>query len=165
MRRICVLIAGMVFILHVAFGQEPGAEKVSIYNPQADAKADINTAIAKAARENKHVLVQIGGNWCPWCIKFHRVFNSDQKVDSIVKADYVFVLVNFSRENKNLPIMQELEYPQRFGFPVLVVLDATGKRIHTQDTGLLESGDGYDPRKVVIFLKEWNMAALDPKRY
>jgi hypothetical protein len=53
-----------------------------------------------------------------------------------------------------------LENPQRFGFPVLVVLNSNGQRIHTQDSGLLESGDGYDPKKVIGFLKNWTPAAL-----
>ena len=35
--------------------------------------------------------------------------------------------INYSKENKNPETMALLEYPQRFGFPVLVVLDAAGK--------------------------------------
>jgi thioredoxin-related protein len=140
-------------------------EKPKIYNPAADAKADIQTAINKASAENKHVLLQIGGNWCPWCIKLHKVFNTEQKIDSVLKADYVFVLVNYSKENKNPEVMESLEFPQRFGFPVLVVLDAKGKRLHTQDSGLLESGDGYDSKKVLGFLKGWGPGVLDPLKY
>ena len=137
----------------------------TIYNPEANAKADISAAVAKATSENKHVLLQIGGNWCSWCVKFHKLIHTDAAIDSVLKADYIFLLVNYSKENKNLPILKELDFPQRFGFPVLVVLDKTGKRIHTQDSGLLEAGDGYDPKKVVGFLKGWTVAGIDPKNY
>ena len=139
--------------------------KVSIYNPNADARAEVNEAVAKAASENKHVLIQVGGNWCSWCVKMNGLFHSNTTLDSLLKADYIFVHLNYSKENKNLPILEELGFPQRFGFPVLVVLDKTGKRLHTQDTGLLESGDGYDVNKIVGFLKGWTVAALDPKNY
>jgi len=140
-------------------------EKPKIYNPTADAKTEIQVAMNKALAENKHVLLQVGGNWCSWCIKFHKLINADQKLDSVLKANYVFVLVNYSPENKNLEILKDLEFPQRFGFPVLVVLDAKGKRLHTQDSGLLESGDGYDTKKVFGFLKGWGPVALDPLKY
>ena len=37
--------------------------KPELYNPSADAKADIQKAVAQAKLESKHVLLQIGGNW------------------------------------------------------------------------------------------------------
>ncbi|GAB6279950.1 MAG: hypothetical protein STSR0006_19930 [Lentimicrobium sp.] len=57
------------------------------------------------------------------------------------------------------------EYPQRFGFPVFVILNQKGERIHTQDSGLLESGENYDDKKVIQFLKNWSPKALDPSLY
>lgn len=162
MKRFETLLLFLVITFGAGYAQQA---KVSIYNPQADAKADINAAVAKAAAENKHVLLQIGGNWCPWCVKLHKLFHTDATVDSTMKADYIFVMVNYSKENKNLPVLAELGYPQRFGFPVLVVLDKTGKRLHTQDTSFLEAGEGYDPKKVLEFMKSWTVAALDPSKY
>lgn len=154
----------MLIVLSIGLvkAQQP---KVTIYNPEADARANIQTAVIKASSENKQVLLQIGGNWCPWCVKLHKLFFTDTAIDSLLKADYVFMMVNYSSENKNLAVLKDLEYPQRFGFPVLVVLNKDGKRIHTQDTGLLESGDGYDAKKVFDFLKGWNVAAFNPVKY
>ncbi len=136
-----------------------------IYDPNADAAADIGKAVAQAAREHKHVLLQIGGNWCPWCLKMHDLFSTNTTIDSLLKADYVFVLVNYSKENRNLSIMTKLGFPQRFGFPVLVVLDEQGTRLHTQDSGLLEGGKQHDPEKVLSFLKAWTTKCLDPDSY
>jgi thioredoxin-related protein len=136
-----------------------------IYNPDANAAMDIDKALTRAAKEHKHVLLQVGGNWCPWCLKMHHLFSTDAAIDSILKADYVFVLVNYSKENRNLPLMKKYAFPQRFGFPVLLVLDATGNRLHTQDSGLLESGTQHDPQKVMTFLRAWTPKALDPSSY
>jgi thioredoxin-related protein len=140
-------------------------EKVAVYNPNADAKADLKSAIAKAKTENKHVLIQVGGNWCSWCIKFHKMAISDPKIDSLIKADYVYLLLNYSKENMNLDVLKTFQNPQRFGFPVFVILDSNGKLLHTQDSGLLEFDKEYDPKKVETFLKQWNVKALDPKNY
>jgi thioredoxin-related protein len=162
MKKLSILFLFMIIALGYGYAQQT---KISIYNPQADAKADINAAVKKAASENKHVLLQIGGNWCPWCVKLHKLLHTDATIDSVLKADYVFVMVNYSKENKNLPVLKELGFPQRFGFPVLVVLDKTGKRLNTQDTSLLEAGNGYDADKVLEFLKGWTVSAIDPLSY
>jgi len=151
----------LILVATILFAQE----KPNAYNPNADAKADLKNAISKAKTENKHVLIQVGGNWCPWCIKFHKMATTDVKIDSTIKADYVYILLNYSKENKNLDVLKTLQNPQRFGFPVFVILDGDGKLLHTQDSGLLELNKGYDPMKVLTVLKQWNVKALDPKNY
>jgi len=151
----------LILVATILFAQE----KPNAYNPNADAKADLKNAISKAKTENKHVLIQVGGNWCPWCIKFHKMATTDAKIDSTIKADYVYILLNYSKENKNLDVLKTLQNPQRFGFPVFVILDGDGKLLHTQDSGLLELNKGYDPMKVLTVLKQWNVKALDPKNY
>lgn len=131
-----------------------------IYNPNADAISEIENAVKQAKKENKHVLVQVGGNLCPWCVKLHNYFQSEATVKVVLTNNYIVVKVNYSKENKNPAALKMLENPQRFGFPVLVVLNSNGQRIHTQDSGLLESGDGYDLKKVIGFLKNWTPGAL-----
>jgi len=61
--------------------------------------------------------------------------------------------------------MAELGYPQRFGFPVFVVLDDKGVRLHTQNSEYLEEGKGYSTDKILEFFKNWSTRALDPKSY
>jgi thiol:disulfide interchange protein len=82
-----------------------------------------------------------------------------------MRADYVLAKINFSKENKNPETMALLGYPQRFGFPVLVVLDAEGNRLHTQNTAYLEQDKGYDVEKVKGFLLDWNRTAINPATY
>jgi len=144
-----------------ALSQEP----VQIYNPAADAKKDLDVAVQTAKEQSRHVLVQVGGNWCPWCIRLHSFFETNMRVDSILKADFVLVKINYSKENKNEEVLADLGFPQRFGFPVLLILDQKGNRLHTQDTGYLELDKGYDPEKVSRFLLGWNSAAIDPESY
>jgi hypothetical protein len=70
----------------------------------------------------KHIFLQMGGNWCIWCARFNAFTTSDKKIDSIMKASYVVVHVNYSKENKNKSIQEKYEYPARFGFPVFLIL-------------------------------------------
>ena len=156
-----VLFLMLFMIGAVVYAQE----KVQIYDPLADAGNDLRQAVQLAGQENKHILVQVGGNWCPWCVKLHDFFGSETAIDSILKADYVLVRINYSKENRNPETMAVLEYPQRFGFPVLVILDAQGNRLHTQNTAYLEQDKGYNAEKVKGFLLDWNRAAINPVTY
>lgn len=136
-----------------------------IYHPEADAKQELKSAIAEAKANNKHVLVMVGGNWCRWCRMFDKFKNENAKVDSSINNGFVFLHINYSKENKNLDVLQSLSYPQRFGFPVFLVLDANGSRLHTQNSAYLEDGEGYSVEKTIDFLNHWNPAALDPAYY
>ncbi|WP_321308252.1 thioredoxin family protein [Marinifilum fragile] len=136
-----------------------------IYNPDADAEKDIAEAVAKAKKEGKHVLIQVGGNWCPWCIKMHKFLHSQEEIQKLLNDNYVFLEVNYSKENKNKEVLKKLDYPQRFGFPVMLVLNAKGERIHTQNTGNLEKDKSYDFDRVKSFLYNWRPEALNPENY
>jgi len=156
MKDLC-LLAFFLSTFFIATAQQP----VKIYNPSADAKHEIALAVERASASGKHVFLQVGGNWCPWCLRFHKLIAEDPQLDSLVKTNYEVVLVNFSRENENRDVLAGLDYPQRFGFPVFVILDGNGKRIHTQDSALLEdNGKGYDRSKVINMFTMWSPDAI-----
>ena len=148
----------------IAVAQEQSAD-VHIYDPKADAAKDIHNAVQLAKKQNKHVLLQIGGNWCIWCKRFNTLVTTDTTLKGVVDSNYVVVHVNYSPENKNLKVLESLAYPQRFGFPVFVILDGQGKRIHTQNSGYLEEGKGHSKKKVEEFLRQWSPGALNPSNY
>jgi thioredoxin-related protein len=149
----------------IIFAQNP----VKPYNDNADTRSDIKQAVEQAKQEKKHVLVQFGGNWCPWCLRFHSMVKNTHVLDSLMKVDYIYVLANVphERDKRDYKLFEEYDYPNRFGYPVFVILDRNGKMIHIQDSGILEhcKERGYDTTKVVTFLKMWNVRALDPSTY
>ena len=149
-----------LFLLSNSYGQT-----ARIYNPEADVSSAISQGLIRAKAENQHLFLQIGGNWCPWCLKFHKLITEDSDIKALMDKSYIFLLVNYSKENKNLAALKKLDYPQRFGFPVFVILDADGHRIHTQNSSYLEEGDGYSKKKVVDFMTQWAPEALNPNHY
>jgi len=140
-------------------------DKPKLYNPQADAYEDIHNAVMRANKENKHVLLQIGGNWCIWCTRFNTLVTTDTVLKRIIDSNYVVVHINYSPENKNLKVLESLGFPQRFGYPVFVVMDSHGNRLHTQNSAYLEEGQGHSPKKVEEFLRQWSPIALNPNSY
>ncbi|MBE2212607.1 MAG: thioredoxin family protein [Opitutaceae bacterium] len=125
-----------------------------IYDEKADASAEIAAALATAKAADKRVLLQFGANWCPWCHKLHQLFRTDTSIAAELERSYVVVLVDVNKgHNKDV----DLRYgePTKQGLPVLVVLDAAGAPLTTQETGALEDGPAHDPQKVLAFLREW----------
>lgn len=165
MKRISLFFGVMFMTLSFAFGQT--AEKKKIYDETADAKVQIAEAVAKAGANKKHVLLQIGGNWCAWCIMFNNLTTQNEELKQIIDTNYEVVHVNYSPKNKNESVLADLKHPERFGFPVFVILDDKGNLIHTQNSAYLESKTekGHDPKEVKSFLESWTYKALDPQTY
>jgi thioredoxin-related protein len=157
---ILLMIAGILLTVNTASAQ---ADKKKLYDPKLDGMQQFEQAQVQAKAEGKHIFLHIGGNWCPWCYRFEKFVSDDAELDSLLKADFVVKHISYGGENKNLPLMGVLGIPQRFGFPVVVITDADGNRLHTQDTGYLEDGGSYDRDKVLRFFKNWRPEALNPK--
>lgn len=155
----------MIFIHGVSAQSLDTSAQENLYNPSEDAKAEIAKAVEKAEIEGKHVFLQIGGNWCGWCRLFDRKVNTNDTIRTFMEDNFVVYHVNYSPENRNEDVLASLGYPQRFGFPVFVILDSQGNRIHTQNSAYLEEGRGHSSKKVLEFLKHWSPAAVDPKQY
>ncbi len=155
----------LIAIFIIAFSSLGFAQKVEVYDTKADAMADISKAVEKASQTGKHVFLQIGGNWCPWCVKFHNFIKADEEISTFVKDNFEVVKVNYDQHNKQEELMRKLAFPQRFGFPVFVILDGKGNRIHTQNSAFLEKDKSYDSKVVLRFFKNWSAAAVNPDTY
>ena len=142
----------------LAADQPAKSTRPAIYDTKADGGKQITEALTTAKREHKNVLLQFGANWCGWCHKLHSLFRSDKDIAAFLKANYVVVLIDVDKvdgKQHNTDINERYGNPCRFGLPALVVLDADGKHLTTQDSGKLEEGDHHDPAKVIKFLKDW----------
>ena len=86
-------------------------------------------------------------------------------LDSLINSNYVIINVNYDPK-KNQLFFKDLGFPQRFGFPVIVIINSDGERIHTQNSWYLEDGkSSYDKEKFKSFLKNWTVQAIDPDSY
>ncbi len=129
------------------------------YNTKADAQTDINNLLVKAKVENKNIMIQAGGNWCIWCLRFNNFVQTTPELKEIVEDNYMYYHLNWSPENKNEKIFAQYGNPgEKFGYPVFIILDKNGKVIHIQDTAVLEEGNGYSVDKVKEFFNRWKKA-------
>lgn len=126
------------------------------YDAKEDAEAKIAEVVKQAKAENKNVMIQAGGNWCIWCLRFNNYVQTTPELKEIVDKNYVYYHLNYSPENKNEKVFAKYGNPgEKFGYPVFIVLDGNGKQIHTQDSAVLEDGKGYSLEKTKEFFTKW----------
>ncbi len=162
-RLLFLLLTGATALGTLRLGAAPEYPKrgPDIYDPTADGTALIAAALQRAQAEHKRVLLDFGANWCPWCHILHQVFTTSPAVARLLGERYVLVMIDVNQRHgtaRNAAVNEKYGNPIRFGLPVLVVLDAEGHLIATQDTGALEKGDGTeadDPAKVLAVLQKW----------
>lgn len=164
MKKLITLV-GLSFTILCAVAQT----KVQIYDENINPDTQITEALAKAGSNGKFVVAQLGGNWCKWCIRFAKFVEGDPELKKLVDDNFEFIHVNYNPRNAGdtaaseatKAALKKLGNPVRFGYPVLVVLDSEGNIIHTQDSGFLESGEGYDKGKVKRFFETWTPEAVN----
>ena len=127
------------------------------YNDKENAEAKIADLVKQAQKENKNIILQAGGNWCIWCLRFNQFVQTTPELKAVVDENFLYYHLNYSPENKNEKVFAKYDNPgAKFGYPVFVVLDKDGKMIHTQDSAVLEEGKGYSIEKVKAFFQEWS---------
>jgi thioredoxin-related protein len=126
------------------------------YDPKADAQKDIDKLVAQAKKENKNVMIQAGGNWCIWCLRFNQFVQTTPELKQLVDKNYLYYHLNFSPDNKNEKVFAQYGNPgDKFGYPVFIILDKNGKMIHVQQSDVLEQDKGYSLEKVKEFFSQW----------
>ncbi|NAW51546.1 thioredoxin family protein [Elizabethkingia argentiflava] len=126
------------------------------YHPEENAEAKISELVKQAQKQHKNIILQAGGNWCIWCLRFNNYVQNTPELKKIVEDNYLYYHLNFSPENKNQKVFAQYGNPgDKYGYPVFIILDDHGKQIHIQDSGALEEGKGYSLEKVKKFLEDW----------
>lgn len=159
------LLGGMLSV--AVHAQQGGLKRV--YDETVNPLAQIDQALAKAGSEGKFVVCQVGGNWCPWCLKFADFITKDAAISEVIAQNFEYIHVNYNpRQSQGADkvalgkaLMKRLNNAGRFGFPVFVILDTEGRIVHIQDSGLLEEGEGYSQKKVLGFFKNWTPKAVN----
>ncbi|MBQ8969421.1 MAG: thioredoxin family protein [Bacteroidaceae bacterium] len=159
-----MIAAGLLLMVCMAAWAQEGLPRV--YDETIDPMVQIEQAVGEAAKTNRFVVCQVGGNWCPWCLRFADFVRNDAAISKVIDENFVYIHVNYNPRKKDNPeraqaLMHRLGNPARFGFPVFVVLDEQGRILHTQDSSFLEEGKGYNHDRVLRFFRCWTPKAME----
>ncbi|PIP79697.1 MAG: thiol-disulfide isomerase [Ignavibacteria bacterium CG22_combo_CG10-13_8_21_14_all_37_15] len=151
MKRIVEL--ALVVILILSFSITAQKKEREKFDPLHDAAKDIKNAVVQATKENKRILLDVGGEWCIWCHRLDEFILADKEIDSTLHANFIVVKVNYSKENKNEALLSK--YPKVEGYPHFFILEKDGKLLLSKNTGELEAEKSYSREKLLSFFKEW----------
>ena len=101
----------------------PTVAAVHLYDPNANARADIDAALAAAKVDGRRVLIDFGADWCPDCHSL-AAYMDGPAGRALVEPAFHVVRVDVGTFDRNLDIAQR--YFQMEGIPTVVVLEASG---------------------------------------
>ena len=136
-----------VCLLYFGCAQQPR----TFYDPAADGVKQLDAAIEKVQGKDRLILVQIGGDWCKWCVRLNKTISEDPELLKALEENFEWVHIYYGKENKNEEAMQRLDNPTNLGFPAFVLLDNLGVVVRFVPTAQFEEGDGYDKAKLLHF--------------
>jgi protein disulfide-isomerase len=108
----------------------------TVYDEAADARADIQAALAAARPGNQPVLVVFGANWCGDCKVLDMAFKSGRSA-LLIEQHYKVVKVNVGRFDKNVEIAEAYGVPLKSGIPAVAVLSDRGQVLYATRAGEL----------------------------
>ena len=126
-----------------------------LYEANADAKAEIKEALAKAARNHQRVILVFGGNWCYDCHVLDQAFH-EPDIAPLVTKNFQVVHVDIGDDGqKNSDLAQKYEIPVERGVPALAVLAPDGKLVYAQKNHEFSKARALDPDVLIAFLNKW----------
>jgi thiol:disulfide interchange protein len=126
-----------------------------LYDPDLDAPAAIEAALAQAKVDGKHVLLDFGADWCPDCHVLDSYFE-DPRAQAILEDSYHVVRIDVGYFDKNLETATK--YGNNVigvGIPSVVILDAKGTKLVDTAAGELADSRRYTADDIVTFLLSW----------
>jgi thiol:disulfide interchange protein len=141
----------------LGFALTAGAQ---VYDSHRDPEKDLAFAKQQAAAQHKNILLDVGGNWCEWCLVLDRQLHTEPELSLLMKG-FVVVHVNhglmFHGNNKFLK-----QFPPVNSFPHLFVLAPDGKILKNVDNAEISPSEKhasqYDEAKIRAFLIQWTPA-------
>jgi|TARA_B100001996_G_scaffold138524_1_gene105373 protein disulfide-isomerase len=127
------------------------------YDENADALDSISKALKIAELENKYVLLQMGGNWCPDCRTLGEYF-SRPDIKEWLDDRAILVSVDVGEWNRNLDIVEEYGNPISEGIPALVLLNSENEVIFATLAGELASARSMSKNDLIV----WLQTKIDP---
>src|SRR5690242_805809 len=65
------------------------------FDPTRDASADVQRAIAEARKTGRRILLDIGGDWCPWCHSLDQLFQQHPELVEVRDQNFVTVAIYY----------------------------------------------------------------------
>lgn len=132
--------------------EHPDFYVVATYDKSADPSEDLSRTLTRAKAEEKRVILQVGGDWCSWCALIADYMSTNETIRDHLNEHFLVMKVTYPSDYSEAFLA---DYPECEEYPHFFVLDSNGDLLHSQRTGELEKGEGYDDDAFMAFLQQW----------
>lgn len=134
--------------------RQPNTLAANLFPSDADPRAAIASAQARAQRRHTRVLVVFGANWCYDCHVLDLALHHSD-LTPLLEANYEVVDVDVGEFNRNLDVAARYHVPLSKGVPALAVLTSDGHLLYSQQNGEFEMARALSPDDLIRFLNAW----------
>ncbi|MEY2690277.1 MAG: hypothetical protein RL375_4477 [Pseudomonadota bacterium] len=108
------------------------------YNEAADARAEVQQALATARAAGRSVLLIFGANWCKDCRALDAAIRTPKNAE-LIGAEFVVVKIDVGNFDRNTALTEQYGNPTKRGIPAAVVVSASNQVLYTTRLGELSS--------------------------
>ncbi len=125
-----------------------------LYDPTADARADIADALARSKADGLPVLLDFGADWCPDCHVLSAYLDSPEGRAKIGDRAHI-VRIDVGNWDRNLDVARDYDNVIEKGIPAVVVVNADGSVAGTSADGALANARTMSMSQVLDYLGRW----------
>ena len=121
----------------------------------ADADAQVDAAFARARKNGKRVMIDLGGNWCADCRILSGLMELPE-MRAFLASHYELVSVDVGRFNRNLQIPARFGIATRLeGVPAILVATPQGQLVNAGRVSAIEDARRMTPQALADWLAQW----------
>ena len=121
----------------------------------AQADAAVAAAFARARKNHKEVLIDLGGNWCGDCVVLANIMLLPEMKPFMAKH-FELVSIDTGRNDKNLQIPKRFGVDLSGGVPALLIVKPDGKTlVNAGHISALEDARHMTPQGIADWLAQW----------
>jgi len=129
------------------------------YDVNADARAALDAAFARAAENDKRVLVKFGGNWCPDCRILAGMMELPVFAD-MLEEHYEVVAIDVGRYDRNQDLVERLGFSEGLeGVPTVMIVTADGAVVNAGAATEWRTARERDPQEALDYFHRY---AVEP---
>lgn len=128
---------------------EAMAERPMRFNPDADAEAEVNAALAAAQTSGRHVMIVLGGDWCHDSMAIADLFAQD-RFQTMLNARYeiAWVHVPFDPTARSIAVAHRFGLGDIVGTPTVLILTPAGQPINLDDAPTWRNAASRKPEAI-----------------
>ena len=111
-------------------------------------------ALLKARREDRHVLVEFGGNWCRWSNRIEKVLDAPP-FSGLINQNFEFLRCHLGNDGECYFPFDDFDVPEFRSVPFFVLIDPNELVVDHAFTESFECLWFYRRSKINAWLQNW----------